>query len=217
MFTDVAASNGVAQATRLLSGWGLKFFDYDNDGLVDLFLANGQPDDMIDQYSQQVHYKEPLLLFHNDGTKLTNVSVQAGPSFQGSFPARGLAIGDYNNDGRIDVLVGNNGGAPLLLKNNAGEGNHWLGVRLQGTSCNRDGIGSTLTWSGGGKKWTRYKSSGGSYLSAHDPRDVLGVGPATKIDSLEIKWAPPSGKVERFTDLPVDRYVTIVEGKGKVE
>ena len=119
-FADVAARHGVAQATRLLSGWGLKFFDYDNDGIVDLFLANGHPDDMIELYSQQVRYKEPLLLFHNDGKKLADVSAQAGPAFQKSFPARGLAVGDYNNDGSIDVLIGNNGGAPVLLKNNAG-------------------------------------------------------------------------------------------------
>jgi hypothetical protein len=103
-FTDVAAANGVSQATRLLSGWGLKFFDYDNDGSIDLILANGHPDDMIESYSQQVRYKEPLLLFHHDGTKLANVSAQAGPAFQKAFPARGLAVGDYNNDGRVDVL-----------------------------------------------------------------------------------------------------------------
>src|SRR3954464_1488816 len=128
-FSDVASFHGVAQATRLLSGWGLKFFDYDIDGLVDLFLANGHPDDMIENYSQQVHYKEPLLLFHHDGAKLMDVSARAGPVFQKQFPARGLAIGDYNNDGAIDVLIGNNGGAPVLLKNNAAEGNHWIGVR----------------------------------------------------------------------------------------
>ena len=118
----------MAQSTRLLSGWGLKFFDYDNDGFVDLFLANGHPDDMIEKYSQQVRYKEPFVLFHHDGTRLVDVSAKAGPVFQKSFPARGLAVGDYNNDGRIDVLIGNNGGAPVLLKNNAGEGNHWIGV-----------------------------------------------------------------------------------------
>ncbi len=216
-FTDVAAANGVAQATRLLSGWGLKFFDYDNDGAIDLILANGHPDDMIENYSQQVRYREPLVLFHHDGTKLSNVSAQAGPAFQKAFPARGLAVGDYNNDGRIDVLIGNNGGAPVLLKNNAGDGNHWLGVKLQGTTCNRDAIGATLTWSAGGKKRSRYKSSGGSYLSSHDLRDVLGVGAATKLDWLEIKWPPPSGRVERFADVPIDRYVTIAEGKGRVE
>jgi predicted NUDIX family NTP pyrophosphohydrolase len=216
-FSDVAAANGVAQATRLLSGWGLKFFDYDNDGMVDLFLANGHPDDMIENYSQQVHYKEPLLLFHSDGTKLTNVSDQAGPAFGKMFPARGLAVGDFDNDGRVDVLIGNNGGAPVLLKNNAGSGNHWIGIRLQGTACNRDGIGATITWSANGVRRSRYKSNGGSYLSSHDMRDVLGLGTAAKVDWVEITWPQPSGRVERFSDVPVDRYVTIVEGKGKVD
>ena len=216
-FTDVAAGHGISQATRLLSGWGLKFFDYDNDGNVDLILANGHPDDMIENYSQQVRYKEPLLLFHHDGTKLANVSAQAGPAFQKSYPARGLAVGDYNNDGRLDVLIGNNGAAPVLLKNNAGGGNHWLGVKLQGTACNRDAVGATITWSAGGKRRSRYKANGGSYLSSHDMREILGCGTASKLDWLEIKWAPPSTRVERFTDLPIDRYVTIVEGKGKIE
>ncbi len=216
-FSDLAAAHGVAQATRLLSGWGLKFFDYDNDGFVDLFLANGHPDDMIENYSQQVHYKEPLVLFHHDGTKLSNVSLQAGPVFQKSFPARGLAVGDYDNDGRIDVLVGNNGAAPVLLKNNAGETNHWVGVRLQGTTCNRDAIGATITWSAGGTTRSRYKTSGGSYLSSHDMREVLGIGAAATIDWIEIKWPLPSGRVERLTDVPIDRYVTVVEGKGRFD
>jgi hypothetical protein len=213
-FADVAAANGVAQATRLLSGWGLKFFDYDNDGIVDLLLANGHPDDMIESYSQQVKYREPLLLFRNDGKRLTNVSAAAGPAFQKMFPARGLAIGDYDNDGRIDVIVGNNGDAPVLLSNRAGEGHHWLGLTLQGTTCNRDAVGATITWSAGGVTRRRYKSSGGSYLSSHDLREVLGVGPTTKIDWVEIKWPAPSSRVERLTNLPIDTYVTVVEGKG---
>src|SRR4051812_6217215 len=216
-FSDVASGNGVAQSTRLLSGWGLKFFDYDNDGSVDLFLANGHPDDMIENYSQQVHYKEPLLLFHQDGSKLVDVSAKAGPVFQKQFPARGLAMGDYNNDGRIDVLIGNNGGPPLLLKNNAAEGNHWIGVRLQGTSCNRDAVGATISWSANGITRRRYKSNGGSYLSSHDAREVLGIGTAAKVDWIEVRWPPPSGRVERVTDLPVDRYVTIVEGQGRIK
>jgi enediyne biosynthesis protein E4 len=216
-FSDVATFHGVAQATRLLSGWGLKFFDYDNDGLVDLFLANGHPDDMIESYSQQVRYKEPLVLFHNDGKKLANVTAEAGPAFQTTYPARGLAVGDYNNDGRLDVLIGNNGEAPVLLKNNAGEGNHWVGLKLQGTSCNRDAIGATITWSYGDVQRSRYKTSGGSYLSSHDVREVLGIGTATKVNWVEIKWPQPSGRVERLTDVPVDRYVTVVEGKGRVD
>jgi enediyne biosynthesis protein E4 len=216
-FTDTAHVHGVAEATRLLSGWGLKFFDYDLDGNVDLFLANGHPDDMVDDYGGQVHYKEPLLLFHNDGKTLKNVSKDAGPVFAQGFPARGMAIGDFNNDGRIDVLIGNNGSAPLLLKNNAGKGNHWVGLRLEGTSCNRDAIGALITWSFGGQKRSRLKTSGGSYLSSHDPREVLGLGPATAVDWIEVKWPGPSKRVERLEGVAVDRYHHVVEGKGLVE
>jgi hypothetical protein len=213
-FADVAHAHGIAQATRLMSGWGLKFFDFDNDGNLDLFLANGHPDDQVDKYSGQITYREPLLLFKGDGTRLQNVSKDAGPVFQKAFPARGMAIGDFDNDGRVDVLIGNNGEAPLLLRNHAGAGNHWVGLRLRGTKCNRDAVGAHLTWSVGGVKRTRLKTAGGSYLSSHDPREVLGLGAATKLDWLEIKWPEPSGAVERLTGVPVDRYVTVIEGKG---
>jgi hypothetical protein len=213
-FTDTAHANGVADATRLLSGWGLKFFDYDNDGLVDLFLANGHPDDMVENYSAQVKYKEPLLLFHNTGGKLTNVSNHAGPAFSQSYPARGLAVGDFNNDGRVDVLISNNGEAPLLLKNDAGRDAHWVGLKLQGVNCTRDAIGARITWSYGDVKRSRLKTSGGSYLSSHDPREVLGLGTNVKLNWIEIQWPQPSGRVERFTDLAIDRYHTVIEGKG---
>ena len=214
-FRDVAHSDEVAQATRLLSGWGLKYFDYDNDGEVDLILANGHPDDMIDNYSLQVHYKEPLLLFHHgsDG-KLHNVSEQAGPAFHQPFSARGLAVGDYDNDGALDVLVCNNGGAPLLLRNTAAKGNSWIGITLEGTTCNRDAIGAKIYWTAAGKKRFRLKNSGGSYLSSHDPREVLGVGRAEKIELLEIHWPAPSKRVDRLTNVPLNRYIRIVEGKG---
>ena len=216
-FRDVAHVQTVAQATRLLSGWGLKYFDYDNDGSVDLFLANGHPDDMIDQYSSQVKYKEPLLLFHQgaDG-KLHNVSEQAGPAFHQSFPARGLAIGDYDNDGAIDVLVCNNGGAPVLLKNTAAAGNNWLGIKLEGTTCNRDAVGAKIYWTAAGKKRFRLKNNGGSYLSSHDPREVLGIGKANKIEELEIHWPAPSRHIEKITNPPVNQYIRIFEGKGIV-
>jgi hypothetical protein len=213
-FTDVAHKQNVAQATRLLSGWGLKFFDYDNDGVTDLFLASGHPDDMIEKYSNQVKYKEPLLLFHQEGGKLRNVSAEAGPAFSQTYAARGLAVGDYLNNGRLGVLIGNNGGAPLLLRNHAGEQNHWAGVKLQGVKCNRDAIGARLTWSAGGVKRSRLKNNGGSYLSSHDPREVLGLGTATKLDWLEVRWPAPSTRVERFTGLPIDKYTTVVEGSG---
>lgn len=215
-FADVAHQNAVAQATRLYSGWGLKFFDYDNDGNVDLILANGHPDDMIENYSQQVKYKEPLLLFHNEGGKLRNVSASAGPVFQKSFPARGLAVGDYNNDGLLDVLVGNCGEAPLLLRNRVAAGNHWIGLKLVGKTANRDGVGARIRWSAGGVVRQRQKNSGGSYLSSHDPREVLGLGAAPALDWIEIKWPGPSTRVERFTPDAVDKYLILEEGQGQV-
>src|SRR3989442_9003522 len=215
-FSDIAHGQGIAAATRLLSGWGLKFFDYDNDGRVDLFLANGHPDDMIDSYGGQVTYREPLLLFHNQGAQLKNVSKEAGPVFERLWPARGLAIGDYDNDGRIDVLVGNNGEAPILLRNRAGEGNHWVGLRLEGRTCNRDAVGARLTWSVAGVKRTRLKTVGGSYLSSHDPREVIGLGAATALDSLEVRWPAPSARVDTLKEVPIDRYLRVVEGEGIV-
>lgn len=214
-FDDLAMPLGIGMDTRWMSGWGLKFFDYDNDGNLDLMLCNGFPDDLVEQSSHQVTYKEPLLLFHNEGKSFKNVSRGSGPVFDRSYAARGLAIGDFNNDGALDVLISNNDEPPILLKNNVGSQNHWLGLRLVGRKCNADAIGARITWQAGDLKRTQMKVGGGSFLSSHDPRVVLGVGRRTKIDSLEIKWPLPSGAVERFTELPVDRYITIVEGSGK--
>jgi enediyne biosynthesis protein E4 len=142
------------------------------------------------------------------------VSAISGPVFSRRFPARGMAVGDYDNDGRADVLVMNNGEEPLLLRNTSGENYHWLGISLQGTTCNRDAIGARLTWSAGGVKRGRVKTGGGSYLSSHDPREIIGLGTARNVDWVEITWPQPSGRVERFTDLPRDRYVRITEGNG---
>ncbi|HEX2662340.1 MAG TPA: CRTAC1 family protein [Candidatus Acidoferrum sp.] len=213
-FEDLAGPIGLGRLTRLMSGWGLKFFDYDNDGEVDLFIANGHPDDKIEKHSSHVAYKEPLLLFHNNGRTLENVSADAGAPFSQSFAARGMAIGDFNNDGAVDVLVAVNNGAPLLLKNVSAPENHWLGLRLIGKKCNPDAIGAKISWQAGDLKRSRLKVGGGSYLSSHDPREVLGIGKHVKIDSLEVRWPLPSGRVETFTDLPIDRYITIVEGFG---
>jgi enediyne biosynthesis protein E4 len=213
-FEDVAASWGIAKVTRSMSGWGLKFFDYDNDGELDLMIANGSPDDLIEEIYGAFKYREPLLLFRNTGNTFTDVSRQSGPVFEKSFSGRGLAIGDFNNDGAIDVLVAVNDGAPILLRNNIGRDNHWLGVRLVGKKSNADAIGARLTYQAGDLKRSRMKVGGGGYLSSHDPRVVLGIGKRKKVDLLEVKWPQPGGGVEHFTSLPIDRYITIVEGTG---
>jgi hypothetical protein len=214
-FEDVAVPLGIGLDTRWLSGWGLKFFDYDNDGSLDLILANGFPDDLVEEFSHQVTYREPLLLFQNQGKTFKNVSAQSGPVFAKSFAARGLALGDFNNDGAVDVLVSNNDGPPVLLRNHAGKGNHWLGIRLVGRKCNPDAVGAIVTYQAGDLRRERMKVAGGSFLSSHDPRMVLGIGARTALDWVEVKWPQPSGAVERFTNLPIDRYVTLVEGSGK--
>jgi hypothetical protein len=213
-FEDIAGATGMGKVTRLMSGWGLKFFDYDNDGNLDLLIANGHPDDQIESHSSHVTYKEPLLLFHGDGKSLANVSSVAGPAFTKNFAARGLSVGDLANTGALDVLIAVNNDAPVLLKNRTAAGNHWLGLKLVGKRCNSDAIGAKLTWTAGGLKRSQLKTGGGSYLSSHDPRIVMGIGTNPRIEKLEIRWPLPSGRVETFSDLPADRYITIVEGEG---
>jgi enediyne biosynthesis protein E4 len=214
-FSDVANPTGIGATTRLMSGWGLKFFDYDNDGDLDLLLSNGHPDDAVDKRIEGVKFLEPLLLFRNTGKGFENASGQSGSIFSKPLSGRGLALGDFDNDGSVDVLVTQNNAAPVLLRNNLGRQNHWLGVRLVGTKANIDAIGARITYQAGDLKRHQFKVGGGSYLSSQDPRMVLGLGKRTKIDWLEIQWPQPSGKTERFTELPIDRYVTVVEGQGK--
>lgn len=209
-FTDRPGEIG--PATQLLSGWGLRFFDYDNDGDPDLFLVNGHPDDFIEMHVSRVKYKEPPLMFENTGKGFRNVSAQSGTVFAKQFSGRGLAVGDFDNDGDLDVLVSNNGEAPLLLRNEGGNRNNWLGLQLVATKSNPAGVGAVITWEVSGIKRSRLKTGGGSYLASHDPREVLGLGPATKTDALEIRW--PSGKLDRLTNLPINTYVRVVEGEG---
>jgi len=211
IFTDQPGE--IAPSTHLLSGWGLKFFDYDDDGDPDLFLVNGHPDDMIESRIARVLYKEPLLLFENTGKGFKDVSATSGAVFSKLFSGRGMAVGDFDNDGDLDVLVSNNGESPLLLRNQGGNKNNWIGLNLVATKSNPAAVGATITWQAGGVKRTRLRTGGGSYLSAHDPREILGLGTATKIDSIEIRW--PSGATDRLTNVPVNKYVKVVEGAAQ--
>ena len=210
IFTDQPGE--IAPSTQLLSGWGLKFFDYDNDGDPDLFLVNGHPDDMIESRVPRVRHKEPLLMFENTGRAFKDVSAKSGPVFSKMFSGRGMALGDFDNDGDEDVLTSNNGEPPLLLRNQGGNRNNWIGLQLVATKSNPAAVGAMITWQAGTLKRTRLKTSGGSYLSSHDPREILGIGSATKIDSIEIRW--PSGKVDKLTNPPLNKYVKVVEGSG---
>ena len=211
IFTDQPGE--IAPSTHLLSGWGLKFFDYDNDGDPDLFLVNGHPDDMIESRIARVRYKEPLLLFENTGKGFKDVSATSGAVFSKVFSGRGMAVGDFDNDGDLDVLVSNNGEPPLLLRNQGGNKNNWVGLNLVATKSNPAGVGAVITWQAGGVKRSRLRNGGGSYLSSHDPREILGLGTATKVDSIEIRW--PSGTVDKLTNVPLNKYIKVVEGAGQ--
>jgi hypothetical protein len=211
IFTDQPGE--IAPSTHLLSGWGLKFFDYDNDGDPDLFLVNGHPDDMIETRIARVRYKEPLLLFENTGKGFKDVSAMSGAVFSKLFSGRGMAVGDFDNDGDLDVLASNNGEAPLLLRNQGGNKNNWVGLDLIAKKSNSAAVGAVITWQAGGVKRTRLRTGGGSYLSSHDPREILGLGAATRIDSIEIRW--PSGTVDKLTNVPLNKYSKVVEGAGQ--
>jgi enediyne biosynthesis protein E4 len=210
-FSDEAGATGVAEATQMYSGWGLKFFDLDADGDQDLIVCNGHPDDLIEAINTSLKHKEPLLLFENRAGKYTNLGARAGEAFTRHYPARGLAVGDLNNDGFADVVVANNGAAPLLLRHRGTKVNHWVGLHLKGPA-----VGARLTWSAGGVKRSRLKSSGGSYLSAHDPRELLGLGAAKQLDWLEVRWPAPNGRVDRFENMTANRYYTLKPG-GRLE
>jgi hypothetical protein len=212
-FTNMSMHTPIGPKTLMMSGWGLKFFDFNNDGDLDIVIANGHPDLMIHRDHPDLHYYEPMLLFEQHNGAWINASAQAGPAFSQHIAGRGLALGDFDNDGAVDVLVSTNNGVPLLLRNNAGRQNHWLGLRLIGTRSNIDAVGAKVTWQSGDFRRHRSKVGGGSYLSSHDPRMVLGLGLRTTIDWLEVAWPQPGGTVQRFTNLPIDRYIVLEEGK----
>jgi len=215
-FEDLALSTQIGSQTRNMSGWGIRFFDYDNDGNLDLLIANGHPDDKVELSTTNVTYREPLLLFHNNGKSLENVSASAGPIFHEPMAARGLALGDFDNDGALDALISINNGPPVLLHNEGARGRHWVGLRLVGTTCNRDAVGARVRWTFGQDVRSLLKGAGGSYLSSHDPRLILGLGKNASCALLEIRWPSPSSRIDTFTKVPIDRYITIVEGKGIV-
>ena len=209
-FEDIIDSTGLGAITMSHSGWGAKWVDYDNDGRLDLFVAQGHVMDNIELTEPTLRYREPPLLLRNNGTRFQDVSSQSGPAFQIPIAARGAAFGDLNNDGFIDIAINCNDGPAIILRNQGGNGNHWLLVNLIGSASNRDGIGAKLRLvTEDGTERFSFVSTAGSYLSASDKRAHFGLGPSKKIRLLEITW--PSGKIQRLDSIVADQVLTVHE------
>jgi hypothetical protein len=212
-FTYATNSAGVGQITILNSGWGTRFIDVNNDGLRDIFVAQGHVLDTIEKTHPYLKYKQTPLLMLNTGKGFVNVSATAGPAFLGSFIGRGAAFGDLNNDGGVDLVMSVLEGAPVLLRND-GTKNHWLGLSLVGSKSNRNGIGARVTVTDTtGRKQVFDANTSGSYLSSNDPRIIVGLGPAATVRTVEIKW--PSGTLQILNEPNLNRYVVVTEPKPK--
>jgi len=213
-FTDVTYEAGLGGNTQFL-GWGTLFVDIDNDGWPDLFMANGHVYPELDRNAMGSTFRERKLLYWNrhDG-KFKDISLNAGPGITKPFNSHGVAAADFDNDGMVELLVNNSHDPPSLLKNYDKHGN-WVLVKLVGTKSNRDAIGAQVRVRTGGHQQLQEVRSGGGYMSQSDFRLHFGLGSATKIDVLEIRW--PSGLVEKLEDLPVNQVLSVKEGMGIVK
>ena len=210
-FTDNTITTGIAEVTHGYLGWGIKFFDYDNDGYQDIFVANGHLMDNIAMLEKHVTYPQRNLLFRNlgDGRFVNVRSETDGLALE--KVSRGAAIGDYDNDGDLDILVTNCNQRPDLLQNATGNRNNWIQIQVVGQKSNRSGIGAKIKVVTGTHVQYWEVQSGGSYLSFHDLRAHFGVGKAEQIDLLEIRWS--SGHIDQGGHLPVNRRFIAVEGE----
>ncbi|MFP5227579.1 MAG: CRTAC1 family protein [Acidobacteriota bacterium] len=202
--------SGLAGMTLLHSGWGARFVDYDNDGWKDLLIAQGHDLDTIEKSFPELHYREPPLLLRNmGGKKFVDVSGISKSVFHQQWAGRGLAIGDIDNDGRVDAVITENGGPAHILMNRTETSNHWIGFRLVGHRSNRDGIGAVIRIdTAAGSQWATVTSSA-SYLSASDVRAHFGLGPESTARTVQIEW--PSGIRQTLHNVTGDRYVVVEE------
>jgi hypothetical protein len=216
IFTDVTFAAGLGEVSIPFLGWGTNFFDYDNDGAPDLLVVNGHVYPAADSSDWGTSYKQRPLLFRNVKGKFYEVGSGAGAALPIPRASRGSAVGDFDNDGDLDLLINNLDAAPTLLRNEgANRAGHWLGVKLIGDGKRkspRDAVGATALCVAGGKTMRAEVASGRSYNSQSDLRLHFGLGAASKVDRLEVRWA--NGKAEQYEVRAIDRYITIEQGGG---
>ena len=208
-FTYSSFSTGLGRITMLHSGWGARFFDYDNDGWKDLIVAQGHDLDTVEINYPNLRYKEPTLLLRNTGSGFVDVSAQSGAVFQQAWIGRGLATGDLDNDGRVDVVVSTNDGPAHILRNETPTQNHWLTLNLVGHKSNRDAIGAEVKLTTAKSSQFATVTTAGSYLSSSDKRVHFGLGSETGAQSIEIRW--PSGILQKLSNIRADQILQIDE------
>jgi hypothetical protein len=215
LFTYATPESGIGPATLPFVGFGVVFFDFDNDMQLDLGFANGHIMDNAPLFRAGASYAQRNLLFRNVGQRrFADISRNAGPGFALEKVSRGLVSGDIDNDGDLDLLVTNNGQTADLLRNEGGSGNNALLVRTIGTQSNRDGVGTELRLTAGTRTQIREVKAGSSYLGQNDARQHFGLGTVTRVDRLEVRW--PSGRTELLQNVPANQIITIREGNGIV-
>jgi enediyne biosynthesis protein E4 len=215
-FADVTYISGVGLNTQYV-GWGAGFLDYDNDGWSDILYVTGHVYPEIDKYSFDQKFKAPRIVYRNLGNgKFQDVSKQMGPGITDPHSSRGSAYGDYDNDGDVDVLVLNMNETPSLLRNDGGNKNNWIKIKLIGTASNRTAIGARARVTTGSHVQINEVASGGSVMSQNDLRLHFGLGKAKVADLVEVRW-PTTGKVEKFSNVEANQILTIREGQGIVK
>ena len=209
-FSYETHASGLGRISLLSSGWGVRFLDYDNDGWKDLFLVQGHVLDTIELTSPHLRYRQPPLLARNESGRFRDVSAGAGDVFRTEWAARGLAIGDIDDDGDLDIVVSTLDDRGRVLRNEGGNAGHWIELRLVGRRSNRDGIGAEvrLTTALGAIRQATARTAGG-YLSAGDRRVHLGLGAERDIRSIEVRW--PGGTVQHLADVASDQILTVTE------